>query len=94
MNLSNNLRQQHLAVRSGHWLLFRFDPRLIDQQKNPLQLDSKKPDIPFIEFAKTEMRFNILLKTKKERADLLFERAQHDINERYQHYEQLAKIKY
>ncbi len=52
VDLSNNHRQQDLAVRSGHWPLLRHDPRLRAQGRNPLSVDSAAPSIPFREFAR------------------------------------------
>jgi pyruvate-ferredoxin/flavodoxin oxidoreductase len=94
VDLHRNLEQQKLAVASGHWPLFRYDPRRAAAGKNPLQLDSKKPTIPFREFAETEMRFAILSRMHPETADELFAKAQQEIDERYHHYEQLAAIEY
>ena len=92
IDLHRNLTQQELAVASGHWPLFRHDPRRATEGKNPLQLDSKKPSIPYREFASTEMRFGILERTDKAAADALMARAQQDVDERYRHYEQLAAL--
>jgi pyruvate-ferredoxin/flavodoxin oxidoreductase len=92
IDLHRNLTQQELAVASGHWPLFRYDPRRATEGKNPLQLDSKKPSIPYREFASTEMRFGILERTDKAAADALMARAQQDVDERYRHYEQLAAL--
>ncbi len=92
--LSNNLRQQELAVNSGHWPLLRYDPRRTAVGQNPLQLDSKKPSIRFEDFAKTEMRFNVLTKTHPDRAKELLKRAQEGIDERIHHYQQLAGLDY
>ncbi len=92
--LSNNLRQQELAVASGHWPLFRYDPRRRAVGKNPLQLDSKKPTIPFKDFAKTEMRFNVLTRTQSDRAEQLLREAQREVDERFQTYQQLAGMRY
>jgi pyruvate-ferredoxin/flavodoxin oxidoreductase len=94
IDLHQNLRQQELAVASGHWPLFRFDPRLAAKGRNPLQLDSKKPSIPYREFAESEMRFGILVRAKPEVAAALFEKAQRNVDERYHHYEQLASLDY
>ena len=94
VDLHRNLEQQKLAVASGHWPLFRYDPRRIEQGRNPLQLDSKKPSIPFREFAETELRFSLLARMHPDTADELFSRAQREIDERYHHYEQLAAIEY
>ena len=94
VDLHRNLEQQKMAVASGHWPLFRYDPRRAAEGKNPLQLDSKKPSIPFREFAETEMRFAILSRMHPETADELFGKAQQQIDERFRHYEQLAAIEY
>jgi len=94
VDLSHNLRQQNLAVDSGHINLLRYDPRRAEQGKNPLQLDSKKPSIPFKEFAQTETRFSMLWRTHPETAEKLMRRAQQGVNERFHHYEQLASLSY
>lgn len=52
VDLSNNHRQQDLAVKSGHWPLFRFDPGRIQQGLNPLHLDSAEPSIPYGDYIK------------------------------------------
>jgi len=90
VDLSYSLRQQDLAVKSGHTPLFRYDPRRIAEGKNPLQLDSKKPSIPYKEFTRTETRFSLLRRTHPEEADRLSKQAQADVVERYYRYEQLA----
>lgn len=87
-----NLRQQELAVNSGHLNLLRYDPRRAENQQNPLQLDSKKPSIPFEEFANTETRFSQLTRNNPEAAKQLFNQAQTDIDKRYRHYKQLADL--
>jgi len=94
IDLHQNLSQQELAVASGHWPLFRYDPRRADAGKNPLQLDSKKPSIPYKEFAKTELRFGILTRTRSDVAEAMLEKAQQDVDERFHHYEQLASLDY
>jgi pyruvate-ferredoxin/flavodoxin oxidoreductase len=87
-----NLRQQELAVNSGHFNLLRFDPRRADKNQNPLQLDSKKPSIPFTDFAKTETRFSQLTRNNPDAAEMLFGQAQDEIDERYRQYKQLADL--
>ena len=87
-DLSNNIRQQQLAVDSGHWPLFRFDPRLAEQGKNPMQMDSKRPSIPYQDFASTETRFREVLRSKDSTAKLAS--IQKQVDDRYAHYEQLA----
>ena len=94
VDLSHNLRQQELVVNSGHMNLLRFDPRRLAEGKNPLQLDSKKPSIPYREFAQTEARFSMLWRTHPEAAEELMKRAQEGVMERFHHYEQLARLSY
>ncbi len=87
-----NLRQQELVVNSGHMNLLRYDPRRAQKELNPLLLDSKKPSIPFEEFAKTETRFSQLARNNPEAAKELFDQAQEDIDKRYRKYKQLADL--
>jgi pyruvate-ferredoxin/flavodoxin oxidoreductase len=89
-DLSNNHRQQQLAVDSGHWPLFRYDPRKRAQGKNPLHLDSKPPSIPYSEFAAGETRFAALARAQPERAARLIQAAQTDADERYAYYQAQA----
>ena len=93
VDLSNNLRQQDLAVNSGHWSLFRYDPRRIEQGESPLHLDSKPPSIPYEEFANTETRFAVLSRTHPDDAQRFLKMAQQQAKERFHLYEQLAHIK-
>lgn len=93
VDLSHNLRQQTLAVNSGHWPLFRYDPRLEEQGKNPLQLDSKEPTIPLKEFTETETRFSMLSRVAPENAERFLQQAQENVKKRFRHYKQLAAIK-
>ncbi len=90
VDLSNNLRQQDLAVRSGHWPLLRYDPRRAAQGHNPLQLDYQEPSIPYREYAMTEARFSILSRTHPENADHFMRQAQQDVKMRYRHYREQA----
>ncbi len=92
IDLTNNHRQQKLAVSSGHWPLLRYDPRKIASGKNPLHLDSKKPSIAYQEFSKTETRFSMLWHTHPERAKILMQQAQQEVEQNYQHYQQLADL--
>ena len=94
VDMSFNLRQQNLAVDSGHWPLFRYNPRLKEQGKNPLQLDSKEPTIPIKDFVKTETRFNMLFRIAPEEAERLQQQAQENANKRFNYYKQLAAISF
>ncbi|MFI0414103.1 MAG: pyruvate:ferredoxin (flavodoxin) oxidoreductase [Candidatus Thiodiazotropha sp.] len=92
VDLSNNIRQQELAVDSGHWPLFRYDPRRTEKGENPLKMDSKEPSIPYRDFASTETRFSVLERTHPDLSERFLRQAQHHIKTRYQLYEQLAKL--
>ena len=92
VDLSNNIRQQELAVDSGHWPLFRYDPRRSEKGENPLKMDSKEPSIPYRDFATTETRFSVLERTHPEASERFLQQAQQQIKTRYQLYEQLAKL--
>jgi pyruvate-ferredoxin/flavodoxin oxidoreductase len=90
VDLSNNLRQQDMAVRSGHWPLLRFDPRRAQEGANPLQMDSQKPSMPFRDYALTEARFSLLSRTHPEDSERFLQQSQRDVNARYRHYRELA----
>lgn len=80
------------AVNSGYWPLFRFDPRLAEQGKNPLQLDSKAPSISFEEFANKQNRFRVLKKNNPEQAEKLLAASAQDAATRYDLYKKLAEM--
>ena len=92
VDLSRNLQQQNMAVASGHWLLYRYDPRLLAKGKNPLQLDSKKPTLPLRDYYMTEARFSMLWRTHPDVAETYLQQAQQGVLERYHHFEQLASL--
>ena len=92
IDLKNNHKQQKLAVNSGHWPLFRYNPTNAKMGKNPLQLDSKPPSISYREFVESEIRFNMLWRTHPEVAEELLEQSQQDVLHRYHFYEQLANL--
>jgi len=94
VDLSHCIRQQDLAVNSGHVNLLRYDPRRADKGQNPLQLDSKKPTIPFKEFAETETRFSMLWRTHPQQAARLMAKAQNEIDERHHQLQQLSAMSY
>lgn len=90
IDMAGGMSHQSEAVNSGFWPLFRFDPRKADHR--PFKLDSKKPSIPFEEFADKEARFAMLRRTNPDRAKLLFGMAQEQIEDRWSYYEQLSGI--
>jgi len=90
IEMSKGLEQQKLAVQSGYWPLYRYNPELHAEGKNPLTLDSKEPTISLEKFAYNETRFRMLLQSNEERAESLMKLAQHDVRERWHHYQDLA----
>jgi len=94
VDLSNNHRQQNLAVKSGHWPLFRFDPSKAKAGKNPMKLDSAEPSIPYRDFVKTETRFSMLWQTHPEAAERFLAQAQQDVKNRYRYYKQLSELEW
>ena len=91
INMAKGLDQQRLAVESGYWPLLRYDPRLAEEEKNPLQLDSKAPRIPLKDYAYNENRFRMLNQTNPAAAEALLKEAQEFVWKRWHHYEELAK---
>ncbi len=94
IDMSKGLEQQKLAVKSGAWPLYRYDPRLVGDGKNPLQLDSKAPSIKVSEYAYNETRYRMLLQSDEERAEMLMKAAQADAERRWSLYEQMAAMDY
>ena len=80
------------AVNCGHWPLFRYDPRLAAEGKNPLQMDSKAPSISFEEYASKQNRFRVLKKANPENADALMAASAKDVATRYDLYVKLAEM--
>jgi pyruvate-ferredoxin/flavodoxin oxidoreductase len=94
INMTAGLGEQKKAVDSGHWVLYRYDPRLAAEGKNPLQIDSKEPTIQFGEYAFGENRYRVLKKTDPEHADALIKLGQKDVERRQMMYRSLAAIPY
>lgn len=88
--LKSGIDQQKLAVDSGYWPLYRFDPRRADKGENPLKLDAVDIKVPLAEYLKKENRFRILEKKSPERAARLLEMAQASIQRRVAFYRRLA----
>ncbi len=90
INMIGGLAEQKLVVDSGHWPLFRYNPALVKEGKNPLTLDSAAPKVAFKDYAYGETRFKSLTKSKPEEAERLIKLAQEDINAKWAIYETLA----
>jgi pyruvate-ferredoxin/flavodoxin oxidoreductase len=92
IDMTAGYQEQKKAVECGHWPLYRFDPRLKEQGKNPLQLDSKTPTLDFEEYAYGENRYRTLKQSRPEVAAELLKLARRDVVQRYALMEQLAKL--
>ena len=90
INMTTGMQNQKAAVLSGYWPLFRYDPQLTREGKNPFQLDSAEPKIPFKDFAYMENRFKMLTKSNPEAAKRLLKLAQEDISARWKTYSVMA----
>jgi pyruvate-ferredoxin/flavodoxin oxidoreductase len=88
----NGLEEQKRAVQSGYWLLYRYNPLLAEQGKNPLVLDSKAPSLPLGEFEFKESRYQVLRQNEPQRAEELVKLAQQDADMRWKRYQMLAKL--
>jgi len=84
--------QQKAAVLSGHWPLLRYNPDLVKEGKQPLQLDSKAPSLPLKKYAYNEMRYTMLAHSDPTGAKELLELAQGDVLARWRFYEHLAAM--
>jgi pyruvate-ferredoxin/flavodoxin oxidoreductase len=85
-----NQRQQDLAVKSGHWPLFRFDPRLAETGANPFKLDSAAPSQPVKAFMESETRFAMLQRSHPEAAQRFLALAQEEADRRFKAYQDMA----
>ena len=86
------MNHQKLATETGYWPLYRYDPAREAEGKPGLRLDSRKPTIPFKEFAGKEARFAMLGRVDPKGADELLGKAQQDIDDRWHLYEQMVQI--
>ncbi len=93
-DMRRGLEQQKLAVQSGHWPLYRYNPKLVEEGKNPLIIDSKDPSIPLEQYVYNESRYKMLTQSDEERAEMLLKQAQQDVKSRWEFYKQLAAMHY
>ncbi len=91
-DLVHGLDQQKLAVTSGHWPLFRYNPMLAEGGKNPFVLDSKAPTVPLEKYIYNETRYTMLRQAHPDHAAVLLKGAQEEVNERWKLYEYLAAM--
>ena len=92
IDMSTSMSHQGEAVKSGFWLLYRYDPRNAVEGEHPLQLDSKAPTLQVKEFQAKEARFAMLARSRPEEFEELKQLAQADAEERWRFYEQMAGV--
>jgi len=81
--MSKAMTEEELAVKAGYWHLFRFNPSLKEEGKDPFTYDSKEPTESYQEFINGEVRYNSLARQNPERAKALFAKSEEDAKERY-----------
>lgn len=91
-DMGDMMGHQKMAATSGYWPLFRFDPKREAHGDHALVLDSRKPTVPFADFAATEARFSMLARANPDAADGLMAQAQTDIDDRWHLYEQMVEV--
>ena len=91
IDMAKGMRQQKLAVDSGYWPLYRYNPGLVEENKNPFQLDSADPKIPLQDYIYTEGRYRMLQQSEPAVAKFLLGQAQKAVTRRWQQYKQLAQ---
>jgi pyruvate-ferredoxin/flavodoxin oxidoreductase len=90
-DMRKGLEQQKLAVQSGYWPLYRYNPARHAEGKNPLSLDSKEPTIPLEQYIYNETRYSMLVQSNEERAESLLQLAKQDVQEHWQRYREMAE---
>ena len=90
IDMAKGMHQQKLAVDSGHWPLYRYNPRLVEENKNPFQLDSSDPKIALQDYIYTEGRYRMLQQSDPAVAKFLLGEAQKAVARRWAQYKQLA----
>ena len=93
IDIAKGMHQQKLAVDSGYWPLYRYNPRMVDENKNPFQLDSGDPKIPLQDYIYTEGRYRMLQQSEPAVAKFLLGQAQKAVARRWQQYKHLAEPK-
>ena len=92
IDMRKGLDQQRLAVQSGYWPLYRYNPALATEGKNPLVIDSKSPSIPLEQYAYNETRYRMLAQSDPTRAEALMRTAQRDVQANWQRYHDMATV--
>jgi pyruvate-ferredoxin/flavodoxin oxidoreductase len=92
--MRKGLDQQRLAVQSGVFPIYRYNPMLALEGKNPFLLDSKDPTVSVEDYAYNESRYRMLLQSDEHRAEELMKEAKQDVTRRWSYYKQMAAMQY
>ena len=92
LDMTKSQAEEKLAVDTGYWILYRYNPMLAEQGKNPLILDSKEPKLDYDAFLKNEIRYRSLMQQYPDIAKVLFKQAAKEAKERYEQYKKMAEI--
>jgi pyruvate-ferredoxin/flavodoxin oxidoreductase len=91
INMTKAMQNQKAAVESGHWPLYRYNPQLALEGKNPFKLESKPPKIKFQDYAYMEARYKMLTKSNPQAAKELMAKAEKDVQDRWKAHEEMAR---
>jgi pyruvate-ferredoxin/flavodoxin oxidoreductase len=94
IEIAKGMQQQKLAVDTGYWPLYRYDPRHAHAGEHPMRLDSRRPKLPLTAFTEREARFAMLKRSNPESAARFEAQTQRDVDERWLVYEQLAQVEH
>jgi len=90
--MANCQLEMKKAVEAGYWQMFRYNPALKAEGKNPFILDSKEPTASYIDFIKSENRYSRLAASNPERAAELFEKAEANAKAKYERLTKMGKL--
>ena len=91
IDMAKTQAEEKLAVDTGYWILYRYNPLLAREGKNPLQLDSKEPKLEYDAFLKNEIRYRTLVQQYPDIAKVLFAQAADEAKKRWENYKKLAE---
>jgi pyruvate-ferredoxin/flavodoxin oxidoreductase len=91
IDMTKTQAEEKLAVDTGYWMLYRYNPLLAKEGKNPLVLDSKEPKLEYDAFLKNEIRYRTLVQQFPEQAKVLFAQAAEEAKTRYALYKKMAE---
>ncbi len=94
IDMKKGLEQQKLATQTGLWPTYRYNPSLVDEGKNPLQLDSREPSVAVKDYAYNETRYRMLLQSDEARAEVLMNEAGEFAKRKWELYKQMAAMAY